>query len=226
MVDAERRIVLAEGMIGQITIPLPPNPKRWWNDAKGRINPEGIAVTSSITLASIPAILPIEIGLTAAIHELSSGSPDVGRFSAVVFSGVANAASVSLERRALREKEYSASPVGTTLNIMTGRPVLSSVLEHLGNYAYLTTTNPINAVAIYNQDAQLLIDSLIATSLTLPLWYMPFNKLILAGKIDPFVNKMKSIRESISERIRKRKAKKPTDVNPAFIQHSDESEDK
>lgn len=178
--------------------------KQRYDSAKERINPEGLAVTSSIFLASIPSILPIEATLTYAIHELSGDNPDLARAALVGVSGVANIASVALESRALKEKEYSASPYGSAFNIMTGKPVVSSVLEHAGNHAYLQLTNPISAIAIYNSDSQLLIDSIIATSLTIPLWFIPFNALILSGKTDPFVNKMKSVRESAMRKFRKK----------------------
>lgn len=206
MVNPERKIVLAEGMIGQITLPLPSDPKRWWKSAKERISPEGLAVTSSIFTASIPSIFTIEASLTTATHLLSSGSPDLARATLIGISGVANVASVVLESRALRGKEYSASPYGSAFNIMTGKPVLSSTLEHAGNHIYLQLTNPINAIAVYNHDDQLLVDSIIATSLTIPVWFIPFNALILSGRIDPFVNRMKRIRESAWGKIRKKRS--------------------
>lgn len=183
-----------------------PSLRERYRSAKSRTNPEGVAVSSSIFMASIPSILPIEAGLTTAVHQLSSGTPDLARFTLIGISGAVNIASVALEARALREKEYSASPVGTTFNIMTGKPVVSSALEHLGNHIFLTLTNPINAIAVYNRDDQLLVDSLIATSLTIPVWFIPFNALIISGRIDPLVNGMKRIRESVRGKIRKKRS--------------------
>lgn len=180
-----------------------PSVRERYNSAKGRINPEGVAVTSAIFTASIPSILPIEAGLTTATHLLADG--DLTKAALIGFSGVANAASVALEARALREKEYSASPYGTTFNIMTGKPVFSSALEHAGNHIYLQLTNPINAIAVYNRDDQLLVDSIIATSLTIPAWFIPFNALIVSGRIDPFVNRMKRVRESVAGKIRRKR---------------------
>ncbi len=180
-----------------------PSVKERYQAAKSRVNPEGIAVTSAIFTASIPSILPIEIGLTTATHMLSSG--DLPRAALVGLSGVANVASVAFEARNLREREYSASPYGTTFNIMTGKPRLSSVLEHAGNHVYLQLTNPINAIAVYNRDDQLLVDSIIATSLTIPAWFIPFNLLIASGRIDPFVNRMKTVRESVVGKIRRKR---------------------
>lgn len=182
-----------------------PSVRERYHSAKSRINPEGVAVSSSIFMASIPSILPIEAGLTTAAHYLSAGTPDLARLTLIGLSGAANIASVALEARSLREKEYSASPVGTSLNIMTGRPMMSSALEHLGNQAFLTLTNPINAIAVYNCDDQLLVDSLIATSLTIPVWFIPFNALIISGRTDPFVNGMKRIRESVLGKIKKKR---------------------
>lgn len=181
-----------------------PSVRERYHSAKGRINPEGVAVTSTIFTASIPSILPIEAGLTTATHLLSSGTPDLARATLIGVSFVANAASIALEARNLRERQYSASPYGTTFNIMTGRPVMSSALEHAGNHVYLQLTNPINAIAVYNHDNQLLVDSIIATSLTIPVWFIPFNALIASGRIDPFVNRVKKVRESIAQKIRRK----------------------
>lgn len=86
---------------------------------------------------------------------------------------------------------------------MTGKPTISSALEHAGNHVYLQITNPINAIAVYNHDDQLLVDSIIATSLTIPLWFIPFNALILSGRTDPFVDRMKRVRESVVKGIKK-----------------------
>lgn len=183
-----------------------PSLKERYRSAKSRVNPEGVAVTSSIFMASIPSIPALEVCLTTVTHILSSGTPDLARATLIGISGVANVASVALEARALREKKYSASPYGSAFNIMSGKPVASSALEHVGNHIYLQLTNPINAIAVYNRDDQLLVDSIIATSLTIPVWFIPFNALIVSGRIDPFVNKMKRIRESVSGRIRKKRS--------------------
>lgn len=181
-----------------------PNVRERYHSAKGRINPEGLAVTSAIFTASIPSILPIEASLTTASHILSSGNPDLTRTALAGVSLALNAASIALESRVLRKKDFSASPYGSAFNIMTGKPTFSSALEHAGNHVYLQLTNPINAIAVYNHDDQLLVDSIIATSLTIPAWFIPFNALILSGRIDPFVNKMRSVRESVVGRIKKK----------------------
>lgn len=200
-----------------------PNFREAYRSAKGRINPEGVAVTSFIATASIPSMLPIEIGLTTAIHEMARGDPNLVRLTAVVLSGAANAASVALEARALKKTEYSASPGGTALYIMTGKPEVSSALEHGLNYAQLTLINPINAIAIYNNDAQLFVDSLIATSLIIPLWNLPFNGLIVQGKMDSIVNRMRRGRKSIWGRIKNRGREKTANTKPAFsIAYSEE----
>lgn len=90
-----------------------PSVRERYYAAKGRINPEGLAVTSAIFTASIPSILPIEVGLTTATHMLSSG--DLTKAALIGLSGVANAASVVLESRALRKKN--------TVLVLTDQPL-------------------------------------------------------------------------------------------------------
>ncbi len=205
-IEAQRLVartgVYSEGRDCQVI----PSVKERYVSAKGRINPEGLAVTSAIFTASIPSILPIEASLTTAAHILSNnGSPDLTRSALVGVSLALNAASIAIESRVLRDKDYSASPYGSAFNIMTGKPRLSSALEHAGNHVYLQLTNPINVIAIYNHDDQLLVDSIIATSLTIPAWFIPFNLLIASGRTDSFVNRMKRVRESAVNKIRKKR---------------------
>ncbi len=175
-----------------------------YRSARDRINPEGVVVATTMGAVSFPLMIPLEASITAAIQEFTNGEPNLARLGVIAASGLANAASITIESRALREKEFSGSLGGTTWNIMTGKPRLSSTLDHLANYGLLTVANPVNAVAIYNSDSQLLIDSLIASSIVIPLWDIPVNTLIVKGKIDPVVKKMRSIRESLVNKFRKR----------------------
>lgn len=172
-------------------------------DVWEKIPPEGIAITSAITLVSLSLVVPIEAGITAVVKSATTSDGDLARTAAVGLSVAANAASMFLEAKTLREKKYSSSPGGVILNAVTDEPLASSIAEHGLNLALLAATNPINYVALYNNDTQLLTDSLIASSLTVPLWNTIFNLLILKGRIDPVVEEVKKIKNKISQTLKR-----------------------
>jgi hypothetical protein len=166
-------------------------------NARERINPEGFAASTAISTASWGTFIPMEAGITYTIHEIAQQTdPNALKIAIAGGLGIANAASIALEARALRRKQYSASPVGTTLNIATGRPLISSVGEHVLNNVQLNLMNPINAVALLNNDPQLLSESVAATSFAITLWAGPINHLIAEGKADPLINTMKRVRQA------------------------------
>lgn len=171
--------------------------------AKSRINPEGLLVSSAITATSNMVMIPMEVGITYAIHETSIiTDPNLLKLFAIGIIGIANAASVKIQAKALEAKQYSASPVASTLNIMTGKSLLSSAAEHGFTYGVLNTLNPISATAIATGDSELLIDSIAATTMTYPIWAILNNSLILSDRIDPVINKMRNVRKGFSRRLR------------------------
>ena len=187
-----------------------PSPREWWGNARSRVSPKALEITGAITAASVIVYLPAEqAGLTYAIHDLGGISHDLINITAVGL-GMANAASVALEKYTLEDNGYSASPIGTPLNIITGKPLFSSVVEHVLDYIQLTA--PINLIALYNRDLQLLIDNFVAASVIIPFWNIFWNRLIILGKMDPFVDKIEEIKEATWGRIKNRRKQDASDV--------------
>jgi hypothetical protein len=175
-----------------------------FRSARHRINPEGLAASTTLSAVSPFTMIPMEAGVTYAIHEAANiTDPNLLKLAVIGILGIANAVSVNTEVDTLRKKNYSASPVGSALNIATGKPLLSSIGEHAVNYAQLSMLNPINAVALINGDGRLLLESAGATSLALTIWLTSMNTLISQGRIDPVVNRIKKTRQTIWSKIRK-----------------------
>lgn len=171
--------------------------------ARERINPEGAIVSTTISAASNAVMLPMEAGLTYLVHEATAiTDPTLLKLAATAALGVANLASVRTQAKALKEKEYSASITGSTINILTGKPLLSSVGEHLLTYGILFFTNPINAVALISRNNELLMESAAASSFAYTFWATTWNRLIVNGRADPIVEKMRSARHSISQKFK------------------------
>lgn len=170
-----------------------------YEGARRKVVPEGLAFSGAVTLSSPAVMLPIQAGLTYAAHEIAKDAdPNLLKFIAIALIGIANAASVTAETKALSRENYSASPVATTLNILTGKPLLSSIGGHLVNYAGLSVLSPIEAAIA--GDRKVLLEGAVATTLTLPAWFTPLNTLVLTGKTRPFVEKVAGIRRNILKR--------------------------
>src|SRR3989339_836804 len=120
-----------------------------FKSARQRINPEGLLVSGACSYVSPAVMIPLEAGLTYAVHELAKDTdPNLLKIGVIGALAVANAVSVITESKALQRREYSASPVASALNILTERPLISSITGHLVNYAGLSVVNPINLAAI------------------------------------------------------------------------------
>lgn len=168
-----------------------------FRSAKKRINPEGLAISTTIAVSSLPVILPLEGITTYAMHEFSKDAdPDVFKFLTIGILGLINAVSIATETKALQVDHYCASPTASGLNVATGRPFASSFLGHAINYAQLFVLNPINYAAVFEQNTQLLTESAVGTSVALTVWLTLMNALILQGKIQPVVDSMRKARQS------------------------------
>lgn len=173
-----------------------PNFIEAYRSARQRINPEGLAFSGAVTLSSPAVMLPLQAGITYAIHEIAKeANPTLLKFVAIGVLGIANAVSVAVETKALTNENYSASPVATSLNILTGKPLLSSIGGHFVNYAGLSVLSPIEAVISGNN--KVLLEGAVATTLTLPAWFTSLNTLVLTGKTRPFIETVAKARKRI-----------------------------
>ncbi len=154
--------------------------------------------------ASPAAIMPMQAGITYAVHEFGKEvSPDIYRIFVIGAIALINAISVATETKALTEKKYSSSPISSTLNIATDKPLVASLGSNAINYAQLSVLNPINAGALLTENGSLLLASAASTSIALGLWRTIMNTLIMQGKIDPVVNNIRKARETFTKRFKK-----------------------
>ncbi len=175
-----------------------------FRSARERINPEGLAFSTAVTFVS-PAVLPaVSAGVTLAVHELAKETnPELMKILAIAVLGTLNALSVTAETKALKADNYSASPVSSSLHILTGKPLLSSLAGHALNYAHLSLLKPINWYAITTKNSELLIESEGSTTMMLTAWFTTLNALVLTGKTKPFVEKVKEVRLAIGNKFRR-----------------------
>lgn len=190
--------------------------KRWVAHAASRISPEGVVASGVISTASWFYNTPVGVPISDAIHNLGwNTEASVAKVAAVAILGGVGAASVALEAKTFEKKKYSSSPPGTILYEGTGRARLSSALVHIADHAWLSLLNPYVGAGIVHNDTRSIIDGFLAVSSTLLAWNLSWNMLILKGKADPFVNKIKpytdrliSGKNSLLRRIRRNEKSK------------------
>lgn len=179
-----------------------PNVIESFRSARRRINPEGLVFSASVTAASTAILPAFSAGVTYAVHELAKETdPTLIKILAIGILGILNGASVTVETKALRSKEYSASPVSSTLYVLTGKPLLSSLGGHAINYAQISVLNPINIFSVATKNNELLVESEGSAAFILTIWLASLNTLVLKGKTQPFVNGVKKVRQVIGEKI-------------------------
>lgn len=177
-----------------------PSPRKLLKNAAERTNMKGVlGVTLPLSTLSNVFVLPSEGSLTYAFHEMGT-QIDIPRAIAIGAVGGAFAASTIIEAKALEKKGFSVDPVGTAFHIATGKPYLSSIIDHLWDVFQLSF--PLDVIAFINKDVQLLTDSVIAAAATFSAWNITINTLIATGMIDPVIEKAKKIGEATWRRIR------------------------
>jgi hypothetical protein len=174
--------------------------------AKQRINPEGLAVSGTLAGASILAIPTVQAALTYSINEFSKEIPtDAIKYTALGILACTNLASIAIESRTLKKQQYSASPIASSINVATGKPVVSSALGHTVNFIQSYGLNPVNLISVGSllagDQGRLFAENAIGVGVALGLWNIGFNSLISNNRIEPIVGKMRDIRQTISERL-------------------------
>lgn len=181
------------------------NVKENFRAMQQRFNPEGLAVSATLASASPFAIIPLHALLTIALHETGREVPThTLQYIAIGMLGVSNIVSSYVESRALNGYNYSASPTASTINMMTGHAFLSSGFVHMSNFATFFLFNPVSAYAFVNGDGRLLTESAGSVTLALTSWRTAMNTLILQGKIQPVVKRIRTMRRSVTGIFKKR----------------------
>lgn len=121
---------------------------------------------------------------------------------AVGVLGLSTLASIAIEARTLQKEKFSASYVSTLTYIAIKNPVRASSLAHVVNLAKAYFSNPMHIfsliTALSGDGGRLLTENTAAFALTLGLWHIATNTLILKGKTKPLTNGIKKIRTGIS----------------------------
>ncbi len=177
--------------------------------AKKRINPEGLAISATLEGASILAVPALQIALTYTINEISKGIPtDLIKLTALGLLACVNIASIIVESKTLKKQQYCASPGVSIVNIAIGKPVVSSILGHGANFLRTYVLNPVNFANVISMmsgdQGRLFAENALGVGLSLGLWNIGFNSLILNHRVDPVVKKMRNIRETVSKHFRRR----------------------
>lgn len=177
-----------------------------YNAAKEAAHPDKILIAGLIAASSVPAIVPLQIFLTYLTHETSKDiSPEGIQILAVAIIGLANAISIAVETKALEKKQYSASPMSTILKVFIGNSLGISSAGHMINFVQIYLANPVHLLNFLTLQAgggnRLFVENAIGVTLSLSLWKLIFNGLILLIDID----KLKEPAKKISNKLKTKK---------------------
>lgn len=172
------------------------NFKEAYISAKNRVNPEGLAISTLIAGSSPFVLVPTQAMVTLGIHELSkSVDPTTMGLVAIGTIALFNTASIIVESRALLKEQFCDSPVTNIINVISGKPTLSSFLGHLGHFG---ENGIVSLLTLINNDqGKLFSETALATNLVLGCWNLFFNSMILSGNIDPVVKGLKKARKKV-----------------------------
>lgn len=188
------------------------NIREWYQDAKARTDPDILAASGALALGGAASVAPIE-GLAAmginAIQEFTKGEPSFTRLGLVAASIALNSYSIYNGKKALEEERIAASTGSVILNTATGKPLLSSAIDHFANIGALTAVNFGTDIATASGNESDLTGAIfrggLIASFEVAAWNIGVNKLIRAKKIEPVVERIKKTRESVTERFGRRR---------------------
>lgn len=140
-----------------------------------------MAISGTLEGASILAVPALQVALTYVINEISKGVPtDLIKLTAIGLLACVNIASIAVESRTLKKQQYCASPGVSIVNFA-------------------------NVISLMSGDqGRLFTENALGVGLSLGLWNIGFNSLILNHHVDPVVKKMRNVRETVSKHFRRR----------------------
>jgi hypothetical protein len=179
-----------------------PTLREKFKDAQARVKPEKLAISTSIAGISIFSIVPLQSLLTLAIHEAGEEySTSVIKILAIALIGIAGVSSIAVETKVLKEKEYSASILGTTIHIATGNSLTAAISDHMVNYLTTFGINPVHAfniaAAASGDGGRLFYENASAVAITLAAWNIVFNTLIWQNSADKVVNTLQRLKAKV-----------------------------
>lgn len=171
--------------------------KEKYTDARARVKPEKLAISTGIAGLSIFTILPLQSVLTYILHEVGKEIPTESlRMLAVATIGLANAASIAVETTTLNQKEYSSSPVVTTVRMLSGNSLGVSIGGHILRFMQAYGVNPVHAfniaAAASGDGGRLFLENATAVTLSLVIWNISCNALILQDSAEKLLSKFRA----------------------------------
>lgn len=176
--------------------------------ARQRVNPDGLAASSVIALSASLFVPETQIFFTTTFHELARGLTTEQVIPlAVGLIGVSTLASIAVDAKTLLGKKFSSNPVSTLSYTFINNPVLASSAAHVANLVKANVFNPIHvavALASLSGDGRLFFENTASFALTVGLWHIATNLLILNNKEKKFTDAMITVRTGIKDRLSRR----------------------
>jgi len=178
------------------------NVREMFKETQARVEPKKLAISTGIVGISVFAIVPLQSLLTYAIHEAGEEySTSTIKFIAISLIGIANTASITLEKKVLEKEKYSASLLGTTVHIATGNSLTAAISDHAVNFLTAFGINPVHAFNIASaasgDSGRLFYENASAVAITLAAWNIVFNTLIWQNSAEKVVNTLKHLKVKV-----------------------------
>lgn len=166
--------------------------------AKQAVHPDKLVIALGIAVLSLPVLVPLQSFLTYLVHESGEQlSTEWMQILAVAIIGLANAASIAVETKALEEKRYSASPMSTTLKVIIENSFGIATAGHIINFLQIYLANPVQILNFITLQSgggnRLFFENAIGVTLALSAWKLIFNGLILQVDTDVLKGPAKKI---------------------------------
>ena len=187
--------------------------KESFSSAVSRIHPEGIVIAQTFGFITPWVAGPTSERLASTIHQFHERvDPDLARtLTIAALVAITYVISVARENRTLNKRRYSASATTNYLNVVTGRPAVSSAGGHVLGAAQLLGLTTAAELLFSGGSKQLLTEGVPAALITTAGVRTTMNTLVLRGWAEPLVQRIKE-GEGLVARTARRTMKATRDV--------------
>ena len=168
--------------------------KESFSSAVSRIHPEGIVIAQTFGFITPWVAGPTSERLASTIHQFHERvDPDLARtLTIAALVAITYVISVARENRTLNKRRYSASATTNYLNVVTGRPAVSSAGGHVLGAAQLLGLPTAAELLFSGGSKQLLTEGVVPAALiTTACVRTATNTLVLRGWAEPLVQRIK-----------------------------------
>lgn len=167
--------------------------KESFSSAVSRIHPEGIVIAQTFGFITPWVAGPTSERLASTIHQFHERvDPDLARtLTIAALVAITYVISVARENRTLNKRRYSASATTNYLNVVTGRPAVSSAGGHVLGAAQLLGLTTAAELLFSGGSKQLLTEGVPAALITTAGVRTATNTLVLRGWAEPLVQRIK-----------------------------------